>query len=888
MSWWKAFLWHLRSWVRPRAVDREVFEEMRFHIEMRTREYERGGHSTPEARSQALRRFGRVERYRSSVCRIHGVSDRARHRGDPMDKLLQDFRFALRTVARNPGFAATAVLTLALGIGANVAIFAITNTMFIKPMPYPEAGELVTIWSNAPSRGWDQIDISPLDYLDWREQQGVFTDIAAYSDGAYNLLNGGDPERIDGLAATASLWTVLGVQPIHGRVFTEEEDRPGGENVVVLSHGLWERRFGSDPELVGDKIILQGEPFTVVGIMPPPFSFDHMEQLWVPLRLDRAELDRATHNINAIARLREGRGLEEAYVDMSGIAARLAEAYPDTNEGMGVFMQYLREDEIGDERILLYVLSGVVGFVLLIACANVSNLMLARASGRQQEIAIRTALGAGRVRLIGQLLTESSLLASVGGAIGVFLGVWGKNLIVSSFPAGTVPIWLDWDFDGLAYAFLVGVTLVTGLLFGFVPALHASRADVGSTLKDSGRASETRRKSWMRGSLVVAEVALALVLLIGAGLMMRAYLNVQRMNPGFDPEGVLTAWIALPETDYQEDAAKARFFDEVVDRVRALPGVEGAAATSMLPVGSFSGVYLGIEGSDSTEVSDLPIAAYTQVTDGYFETMRIPLLEGRAIRRGDGAEGTPSVVLVSREAAERFWPEESPLGKRVMFGPTNNPEGVWKTVIGVADDVMQFGIGDPIWPSVYVPHAQSGPSSMSVVARASGDPATLVAALREQVWAVDDNLPLYRIQTLHQRIALDDWEEKLFTGIFGTFAVIALVLASVGLYGLVSYSVTQRTHEIGIRMALGADRGNVVKMVVHQGMRLVIIGLVIGLVGALGVTRVISSLLIGVSPTDPLTYASIAITLAAVTFAASYLPARRATRVDPVRALREQ
>ena len=888
MSWWKAILWRLRSWARPGAIDREVGEEMRFHVEMRAREYERAGHSRADARLRALRRFGRIDRYRSSVCQIHGVTERARQRGDPMDKLLQDFRYALRTVARNPGFAATAVLTLSLGIGANVAIFAFTNTMLFKPMPYPRSEELVRISSQAPSRGFDDFDISAPDYLDWREQQTVFTEIAAYDDGAYNLLSGGDPERVNGLAVTASLWKVLDVEPILGRVFTEQEDEPGADRVVVLGHGLWTRRFGSDPALVGEKIVLQGEPYTVIGIMPPLFTFDHLEELWVPLALDPALLNRGSHNVEGIGRLRSGVDLGQAYVEMSGISARLEEAYPETNEGFGVLLEPLREAEIGDERILVYVLSGVVGFVLLIACANVANLMLARASGRQSELAVRAALGAGRGRLVGQLLTESLLLATAGGAIGAILGLVGKNLIVSAMPTGSVPLWLTWEFDARVYAFMFAVTLVTVFLFGFVPALRASRADVGSTLKDEGRAAGNRRKSWMRGSLVVAEVALALVLLIGAGLMMRAYLNVQGMSAGFDPDGLLTARVTLPEADYEDGPARARFFEAMLERVEALPTVEAASVTSLLPVGSFSGAYLGIEGNDSENLADLPIVAYTRVSASYLETMRIPLLQGRGFERRDGAEGTPEVLLVSRDAAHRFWPEESPVGKRVKFGPTNDPDSGWKTVVGVVDDVMQFGLGEDPFPGVYVPYKQSPVASMAIVARTDGDPGAVVAALRQEVWAVDDNLPVYLVQTMQARIDQDDWEEKLFTMVFGAFAVIALALSSVGLYGLVAYSVAQRRREIGIRMALGADRHNVVRMVVRQGMKLVVIGLVIGLVGALGITRVIASLLIGVSPTDPLTYSTIALTLAAVAFAASYLPARRATRVDPVRALREQ
>ena len=653
----------------------------------------------------------------------------------------------------------------------------------------------------------------------------------------------------------------------------------------MISHGLWTRRFGADPEVIGTSISLDGEPYTLIGIMPPDFNFPENAHLWVPLALDAPQTDRANHYLNGIARLREGVGLERANVEMAGIAARLADAYPESNEGFGTFVQSLREDEIGDERILVYVLSGVVGFVLLIACANVANLTLARASSRRQEIGVRVALGAGRARLIRQLLTESLVLSGVGGSIGLLLGATGKNVIVAAFPPDAAT-WLNWDFDANVYGFLVVVTLVTGLLFGFVPAVQASRGHLEATLRSGARAAGGRGRSWLRGGLVVAEVALAMILLIGASLMVRAYINVSSVDPGFDPEDLLTFRVSLPETEYTEPEIQGRFFEELVEGVRGLPGVADAAATTLLPVGSFQGTYIGVEGSQPDASGVLPIVTYAEVTPGYIETMRIPVAEGRTFRDRDGASGTPKVLLVTRTAAERFWPGESAVGKRVKLGSVEDPDTEFMTVIGVVGDVMQTGIGDPLFPGVYVPTEQSPARSMIVAVSARGGVDALVGSVRDTLAQLDDNLPLYDVATMETRIAEDDWEQKLFTRIFSAFALIALILASVGLYGLVSYSVAQRTREIGVRMALGADRASVVRMVVRQGMKLTAAGLATGLAGAFAVTRVIAGLLVGVSPTDPLTFGGIFVVLGTVAAVASYLPALRATRVDPVSALR--
>jgi putative ABC transport system permease protein len=481
-------------------------------------------------------------------------------------------------------------------------------------------------------------------------------------------------------------------------------------------------------------------------------------------------------------------------------------------------------------------------------------------------------------------LAESLVLSAAGGAIGLLLGAAGKNMIVASYPPG-VPTWLNWNFDGTVYAFLVAVTLLTGLLFGFVPALQAARGGLGGALQATGRV--TGGRSWLRGGLVVTEVALAMILLIGAGLMVRAYLNVASVDPGFDASDLLIARVSLPATEYPEGNMRVRFFEELVDRVGGLPAVTSATATSLLPVGSFQGAYFGVEGGEA-ETGSLPVVTFTRVTPGYFETLGIPLLEGRALRAGDGAPGTPEVLLITRTAAERFFPEGSALGKRVKFGPVDNPESAFKTIVGVVDDVMQTGIGDGYFPGVYVPLAQSPVTSMALVVRAAGDPGAVVGTVREQLWQMDNDLPVYDIATMRERIAQDDWEQKLFTRVFASFALIALVLASVGLYGLVSYGVAQRSREIGVRMALGADRSSVVAMVVRQGMKLTAVGLALGLLGSVAVTQVIESLLFGVSPTDPATFGGIFVVLAAVAFVASWLPARRATRIDPVTALREQ
>ncbi len=801
-----------------------------------------------------------------------------------MDKLFQDIAFALRTVARNPGFAATAIVTLSLGIGSNVAIFGLTNTMMFKTMPFPDAHELVMVYETTPD--YFQIDLSAQNYRDFSRQQSTLAAMAMFDNDSFTLLSGGEPARIEGLRTTASFFDVLGIEPAAGRLFTEAEDRPGGDRVVLISHRLWRDRFGSDPQTLGSSISLQGELHTVIGIMPPDFNFPNNEELWTPLAMDYANEPRASHGFDAIARLAPGITLEQADAELSGIAAQLAAEYPESNEGFGTTIRSLREEEIGDERILVYVLSGVVGFVLLIACANVAGLMLARAGGRQREIAVRTALGAGRGRLVRQLLTESLMLAVVGGGIGMLLGALGSSLIIASFPPN-VPTWLDFSFDGTVYGFTVAVTLITAVLFGFVPALRSSGGAPGASLQQSSRAMAGRGRSRLRAALVVAEVALAMILLIGAGLMMRAYVHLNTINPGFEVADLLTFRVSLPEPDYPENGDRVRFFDELLEEVAAVPGVTAAAGTTLLPVGSFSGTYFGIEGNESEGTGTLPVVTYATVSPGYIGTLGIPLLQGRAFRQGDGAEGSPEVLLVTREANDRFWPGESAVGKRVKFGPTGDPDSEWKTVIGVVDNIMQIGIGADDFPGVYVPYEQRPAAGLNLTIRLGAAPGDVMPAIRDRVWAIDPDLPVFNVMTMAERIAQQDWEQKLFTRIFGTFAIIALMLASVGLYGLISYSVAQRTAEIGVRMALGADRRSVIRMVVRQSIVLVGLGLGIGLVGAFGITGVLDSMLVGVSATDPLTFGTIFAVLVAVAATASYVPALRATRVDPVRALRE-
>jgi putative ABC transport system permease protein len=804
-----------------------------------------------------------------------------------MKTLWQDARYGLRTLLKKPGFTLTAVITLALGIGATSTIFSFVNGILLRPLPYQDAERLVLVEEIAAKRGNASIGVNPLNFLDWREQNRVFTSVAAYTTSGYLLTGSGEPEQISGADISYNTFEILGVAPVLGRTFTAEEDRPGNDQVVILGHGLWQRRFGAKPEVIGRQITLHNRARTVIGVMPPDFKFPEVADLWVPLAIDRSEWSRNDHGWDAVARLKSGVTLEQAQSDMTAVARRLEEQNPVTNEGKSVNLIPLRENLAGDYRRALLILMGVVGLVLLIACANVANLLLARASARAKEVAIRTALGAGRWRVFRQLLTESVVLGLMGGALGCGLAVWGLDLLLAAIPID-LPFWMKFDLDGRVLGFTTGVTLLTGLIFGAAPSLHASKVDLNEALKDGGRSASGAGRHRILRSLVVAEVALSLVLLIGAGLMMRSFMRLQHTNPGLNSENLLTLRLDLPFAKYNAPGKLQVFYKELLERVSALPGVQAVSAVNRAPLaGGYWGRSLTVEGFPILSVGQAPVINHCVITPNYFRTMGIPILMGRDFTDADTPDSM-KVTIIDERLAREYWPNESPLGKRVRFGAPESNEP-WHTIVGVVGEVKQESLNESLSltrrKTVYLPYAEIGLDDLTLAVRAV-NPENLAQAIRGQVKAIDPDQPITDVRTMNEVISRSMWQPRLYTILFGVFAAVALALASIGIYGVMAYSVSERTREIGVRVALGAERRDILKMVVAQGMKLALIGAVIGLGASLALTRLMRSLLFEVSATDPLTFVGLAALLSAVAMLACYIPALRATKVDPMVALR--
>ncbi|MET0623131.1 MAG: ABC transporter permease [Pyrinomonadaceae bacterium] len=820
-----------------------------------------------------------------------------------METLRQDVRFGLRTLRKRPGFTLVAVLTLALGIGANSAIFSVVNAVVLRPLPYAAPERLVALWGNLNQKGFEELELSAPEFVDFRARGAhVFEDAAAYYEGGFNMTGAGEPERVQGVYATASLFNTLGVAPSRGRAYTAEEDRPGSNDVVVISHSLWRRRFNADPAVAGKSVMLDGRASTILGVMPADFHFPNNDtDIWKPAAFDADLLspnNRGSHFMSAVARLKEGFTLARAGEEVAALAraqgAENANSYP---RGFGASIRPLAEEVVGTSvRTSLFVMLGAVGLVLLIACANVANLLLARASSRRKEVAVRTALGAGRVRIMRQLLTESALLSLAGGAAGLVLALWGIDLLVALAPEGT-PRVAEVGLDAGVVAFTFGVSLLTGVVFGLVPALHASKVDLNESLKEGGRGGgEGERRGSLRGLLVVGEFALALVLLAGAGLLVKSFARVLGESPGFDARGVLTMRLVLPQTKYGSYDGHRAFYSNLFGRLRALPGVEAVGANNLLPLNGNGGsrTFL-IEGRPVPPGQPKPEEQLRFITPGYFASMRVPVLRGRDFGERD-VQTAPRVAVVSRSMAERHWPGEEAVGKRIAYagigrGHDQTPE--WIEVVGVVGDVRHRGLDLESKPEIYVPVYQPlfsnrpvPPLSLYVAVRTSGDPAALAAAVRREVAAVDPEQPVANVRTMEERLAESVAQRRFNMTLLGVFACVALVLAGVGVYGVMAYAVARRTHEIGIRVALGAQRGDVVRLVLRQGMWLALAGVGAGLAGAYAVTRLMSGLLYGVSPTDPLTFVGVALLLAAVGLLACLVPARRATKVDPMTALR--
>ena len=810
-----------------------------------------------------------------------------------METLLQDIRYGWRTLRKSPGFTAVAVITLALGIGANTTIFSVVNTVLLARLPYRDPNRLVMVWGSRPQQGEETSPVSPAVFAAWKAQSHVFESIAASTDDFDTITGGGaEPEMVVGYDFSAEYFDVIGTKPQLGRTFLPDEDRPGGPNVAVLSDQVWRRRFAADPTIVGKSINLGSTPYTVVGVMPVTFRYPNKVEIWTPLALPAAAASNwKDRYLRVMARLAPGVTVEQAQAQMNLLAQRLAQEHPDTNTGEGVVLEPLREVIAGDIRLPLLVLLGAVSLVLLIACTNVANLLLARSAAREHEIAVRAALGAGRMRLVRQMLTESALLSVMGGVAGLLLTFASRDFLLGLFPNNianlNIPTVEAIPIDSRVLIFTVAATVVTAIFFGLVPLLRSSHWDINELLKQTGRlgaggVSERR----FRSALVVAEISLSFALLIGAGLLVKSFVLLMQRDLGFRADQVLALEVFPSPTRYpaKEPEKLRAFIDRSVANLRAIPGVESAAAINFLPLTGFWGPQeFSVEGFPPPRRGEEPSADNRIITPDYFSTMGVPLLRGRAFTAADGPD-SPHVAVISASLAHRFWKEADPIGKRLNLGTTEKPE--WWEIVGVTGDVHSFGVEEKAHDDLYRPFDQVYFPVIAFTVRTKGDPSQLIAAAKAAIWAENPQQPFYKITTMDTLAAESIALRRVNMLLLGVFSAIALVLAAVGIYGVLSYAVTLRTHEMGIRSALGAKPGDLLRLVLGDGMRLILIGLGIGLAAAFALTRAMASLLYGVAASDPSTFAVGVVVVVAAALAASYLPARRATKVDPMVALR--
>lgn len=800
-----------------------------------------------------------------------------------MQGFLQDLHYGLRMIRKNPGFALLAVLTLALGIGANTAIFTVVNAVLLRPLPYSDPDRLVYVQENNLKKGWDSFSVAPPNFVDWRAQSQSFEHMAAVNSGSFNYTGGESPERLRGVTVTEDYFPMLGVLPELGRWFVADDYQAGKNKVALLTHRGWTRLVNRHDDVVGRVIMLNGEAYTVVGVLPQHFRTGPLNDLWVPLVFNANQLaGRGSHFLSIIGRVKPGVSIQQAQQELSGIAARLSEQYPNSNRDWGVVVTSMYEAVVGEVRLALLVLMGAVGLVLLIACANVANMLLARASVRAREIAVRAAIGASRGRLVRQLLTESLVLAALGGGIGLILAMWGTEALTASL-TGVLPRASEVRVDGWVASFTVLATVLTGLLFGMAPAWMVSRSNLQETLKEGSSGGSAERRGWLRSTLVVTEVALAVVLVVASGLLLQSFARLQSVPPGFRTDHSLSFAAILPRAKYAEPAKQTAFFEQVLQRVKSLPGVASAALAEPIPLSGSDTLYsLSVEGR-ATDQGDLPSPLYYLVSPDYFRTMEIPLLAGRAFTEQD-VDGAPRVVVINRTFAERIFPNENPLGRRIRLGRNSD---IAREIVGVVADTKHYWLGERnSLLQVYEPFAQMPQSGMNFVLRTSVEPGSLAGAVRRAVQAVDPDQPVIAVQTLEQLLSDSVAQPRFRTLLLGLFGGLALVLASVGVYGVMAYSVARRTQEIGIRMALGAQRGDVLRMVLRGGFTLAAVGVALGLAGAFAATRLLEGLLFGVKPTDLQTYAITAAILVAVALVACAIPALRASRINPMRALR--
>ncbi len=802
-----------------------------------------------------------------------------------MGTLWQDLRYAMRMLAKSPGFAAVAVLTLALGIGPNAAIFSVVNALLLRPLPYVHPEQIVVMRES--TKRLADVSVSYLNFLDWRQQSHSFAQMAAAHNRGFNFAGAGEPENINGYAVSPEFLRLLDVRPLLGRDFLPQEEKPGTTPVAILGYNLWQSHFGGDPLAIGKSITLDGRSFTIVGVLPPAFRFLDTADLLAPMGVWAGEMtergDRG--DMDVIGRLAPGVTLAQAQAEMDAIAARLASEYPKENTGFGVNMTTIREELVSDSRTEVLVVFGAVLFVLLIACVNVANLFLARSAARAKEIAVRQTFGASRGRIIRQLLTESVLLAAFGGGLGLVLGIWGITGLGHLMPADSFQM-MDVRLDRMVMLFIAVTVVLVALAFGLFPSLQASRSDIQETLKEGERgATAGARQHRLRGALAIAETALALVLLAGAGLMLKSMYRILRVNPGFQPQHVLQMEMNLRSVPHTDKAALLSFWQQVLSRVSQVPGVESAALGTVIPLtGNHDRTDITIEGQPLPAAGEFPHPDYHIISAGYIHAMGIALLRGRAFTDADN-ETAPQVVLINATLANRYWPNEDPTGRRILFGQpgSNKP---WATIVGVVGDTKLYGLANPARFEVYIPYRQSPTNDMNLVVRSSLDPAGLTPEIRSAVASVDKSQPIFGIETMNQVVDDSVASRRVTLILLGLFSALAMILASVGIYGVMAYNAALRTHEIGVRMALGAQRRDVFRLVLGQGTRMALWGVGLGTVGALGLTRLLSSLLFEVNANDPTTFLAVAAALVLVSLTACYLPVRRAVRVDPMVALR--
>ena len=865
--------------LRRGRFDHEMRDEIQFHIDMKTEENIAAGMAPDEARYDALRRFGNRTRAQEEAREVWLFLQ--------FERLRQDLRYGFRMLRRDPLFNGVALLALALGIGANTAIFSVVNSVLLRPLPFHQPDRLVVL-DGAPLSWHFKPNFSDDDFLDWRGRLASYQQIAAWNheESGVNLTGGAEPERVRTREVTVNFFDTLGVRPALGRGFVEEESAPGRTHVVILGARLWRRQFGADANIVGQSVTLNHKSFTVVGIAPEEFDYPDGAELWIPLSFRD---DRVTNSQSIgpriIARMRDGVTLQQTAAEMEVFSANYAEenAGPDSlvREGRPIVATPLIDQTVKNIRPALLIVFGAVGLVLLIACANVANLLLARSEFRHKEFAVRAALGAGRLRLIRQLLIESLLLAFLGGGLGLLLAVWGVNLLVRFRPAD-LPRAGEIDIDPTVLAFTLAVSLLTGVLFGLLPAIKGSKLDLNEALKEGGKSSASRGQRRMGNALVVSEVALTLVLLLGAGLLIKSFQRLMQVDPGFTPENLLTVSVSLPALKYATPAQKAEFFAQLTGRLGTLPGVQAAAAADVLPLGrtSLLSIPFKLDGDTDLRMGPDSRLATAVITPDYFTTLKMPLLAGRTFTEGDSRQAPP-VLIINETMARRLWPGQDPIGKQVTLLIDRKP----KEVVGIVGDTRQMGLEGELMMEAYVPYQQSRFALNQVVVRTASDPRQLAGAVRSEVHALDPNLPLYNVKTMEEQLSGSVAKRRFMLVLLAAFASLALLLALIGVYGMLSYSVRRRTHEIGIRMALGAKKRDVIRLVLRQALALLLCGVALGLVLAFVATRSMESLLYGVSATDPVTFVVIPAILVGVALLASAIPAYHAAKVDPLVAL---